>query len=539
MNAESTFLIRCAAIVSLSLCFSLRYSYAQTQETVFTFLKSDEKKANEYFAQKKYSQALSLYESMSAKSHTEKYSLPIARAYFYLHQPADAVTWFSRAVASNSNLPDKDILLFAESLSAVGKYDEAIKFFAKYQALHTDDGLVMKKIWQLKNRTYLFEDSIHYDIQRTGTNSGASDICAVPYRDGFVFLSNRKRQKLIDKVDGNNRPFFSLYYSVATIDTTASDLRVSFNAPEKFDAGLSSRYQRGAVSFYGGEQSLALIATGEASMGKRSLQLYFTSLVAGEWIAHKPFVFNNPEFSYTAVAMQEDGQVLYVASDMPGGFGGLDIYRSTFANGQWTKPQNLGELINTAGDENYPSVLGNALYFSSTGHPGLGGMDIFKAMKDGEGFGESVNLGYPVSTNFDDFALSLTNDGSRGFLSSNRDGSDDVYELISHLRSFPFTIAGLLKVKDESWSESGELRIFPNAQLSLIDNQKNTVVQNTTSDDDGLFSLTIPYFSQYRIKIVSEKDAEEVVVSLDLSKTRSGENKYEIVVVRNAFKKAY
>jgi tetratricopeptide (TPR) repeat protein len=542
MNARTNFLIRSFALMLLMSCAILRYGYTQAQETVFTILKSDESKANQYFSEKKYGQALHLYESMTSKSNTEKYLLQIARSYFHLNQPGDAVKWFTRAISSTSKIGDKDVLLYAESLSAVGRYDEAIKFYSQYQAAHADNPLVMKKIWQLKNRTYLFEDSVHYDIRQLNVNSTASDIGAVPYNDGFVFLSNRKRQRLIEKVDANNLPFFGLYYAKALLDTTAAIATFSYNPPIPFSTGLPPRYQQGGVSFYEGRQNLAFISTGEPtarSKGKRSLQLYFTSYISGKWSTHRPFVFNSPDFSYTAVGVQEDGSVLYLASDMPGGFGGLDIYKSSFINGQWTKPENLGEQINTSGDENFPTVLGNTLFFSSTGHAGLGGLDIFKATKEGDVFGESVNLGYPVNTNFDDFALCLMEDGSRGYLSSNRHGNDDIFEVINHLRLYPFTIAGVLKIKDESWSESSELRIFPNAQLSLIDNQKNTVIQSTTSDADGLFTLTIPYFSQYRIRITGDRDQEEIMVSLDLAKTSSGENKYDIVVVKNSFKKTY
>ena len=148
-------------------------------------------------------------------------------------------------------------------------------------------------------------------------------------------------------------------------------------------------------------------------------------------------------------------------------------------------------------------------------------------------------MGYPVNTNFDDFALSLNADRSKGYLTSNRGKSDDIYEVTIDLQTYPFTIAGVLKYKEENWRESESLRVYPLADLELIDNLKGVVVARAVSDAKGEFNLTIPYFSQYRIKVTSSADGDEAIVSLDLGKTRYGENRFDLVVVKNSFKKDY
>ena len=531
--------IRVSFVLIALLTFS---SFAYGQETVFTLMRSDEKKAAAYYNAKNYRQALKLYESMSTHSKDDEYYLPIARSYYYLHEPKNAVKWYDKFVSLDKNLPVKDIFLFAESLSASAQYEQAIKYYTQYQALSNEDPIVMKKIWQLKNRSYLFEDSIHYTLTRISTNTDAADICPVPYGGGFVFISNRKRRAVIEKVDGSDVPFYKLYSSALVVDTTGSTMNLKFTSPDDFAPELNLKYQLGPVSFYSNEKKMAFIASGEPSpsdKNKRSLQLFFAEHDGKMWSLKNSFPFNNADISITSAVVKEDGTVLYFASDMPGGYGGLDLYSSSIVNGAWSKPVNLGETINTTGDESFPSISGNTLYFASNGHAGLGGLDIFKSLINSGEFGEVENIGYPVNTNYDDFALSLSKDMSKGFLTSNRAKTDDVYELIIDLQSYPFTIAGVLKYKEESWKDSGDLKIFPSAQLLLIDNIKNAVVGSATSDENGMFSLTIPYFSQYRIKVIGSQQDDEAFVSLDLSKTRYGENKSEIVVVKNSFKKAY
>jgi len=273
---------------------------------------------------------------------------------------------------------------------------------------------------------------------------------------------------------------------------------------------------------------------------KRTLQLFFAGRQGREWKTKSAFVYNNTDYSIYAAVLSNDGKTLYFASDMPGGFGGQDLYVCSLVNGQWSKPQNLGATVNTPGDESYPALFGTTLYFASNGHAGLGGLDVFSARRDAKGFAEPHNMGYPINTNSDDFSLSLNADGSKGYFSSNREqDNDDIYEVTIDLQTYPFTIAGMLKYKEQSWSEADDLKVLPNAQMFLIDNLKGIVVQTITSDAAGRFVLTIPYFSQYRIKVQGEHDGEEAFVSLDLSRTRADGGSYEMVVVKNIFRKTY
>ena len=149
----------------------------------------------------------------------------------------------------------------------------------------------------------------------------------------------------------------------------------------------------------------------------------------GKWSNVIPFQYNSAEFSVGHPAISEDGSTLYFVSDMPGGFGGTDIYVTRKHALGWSTPENLGPEINTEGNEMFPFLQENrTLYFASNGHTGLGGLDIF--MYDLKNL-QVTNVGVPINSSKDDFGLIVSENGKQGFFSSNRDdinGSDNIYQ---------------------------------------------------------------------------------------------------------------
>ena len=147
--------------------------------------------------------------------------------------------------------------------------------------------------------------------------------------------------------------------------------------------------------------------------------------------------FNDREYSVGHAALTADGQTLYFASDKPGGYGGVDIYKSVRdQSGNWAAPTNLGPSINTSGDEMFPFVSNDGtLYFSSNGHLGLGGLDVFSAtaVSTKEGWSAPENLGFPINTNSDDFGYIIDKENKNGYFVSNRaggKGDDDIYKFV-------------------------------------------------------------------------------------------------------------
>ena len=223
---------------------------------------------------------------------------------------------------------------------------------------------------------------------------------------------------------------------------------------------------------------------------------------------------------------------------MKGGFGGSDIYRCEFRNGSWTQPVNLGRQINTSYDEISPFLqAGNTLYFSSNGHAGLGGLDIFKIQQNDSKWGEVVNLGYPINTCADEFGVIVDSMSTHGYFSSNRKNTgfnDDLYEFDMDLQQYPLTIAGLVHAKENNFTDSTQLLPFAHARLLLIDNIRNVTIYETSTDEKGNFSIVVPHFSKYRISLIGV-DGHEHVVSLEIPKNRKMNSKHEIVIVKDFF----
>lgn len=519
--------------ISLTVIFLANASPAFCQETVFALLKSDKKRADEYFREKNFESALKYYSAVSdRKKVNTALTLQIAESSYFLKKYRQAVNAYEEYLKTNPTLPENSLFQLAESCVSLGEFNKALGYYRKYIADFGDDPIVLKKIWRLNNIQFLYEDSSHFAVRPLPINSSAGDLFGQSYGKGFMFLSNRKEPRVVQKFDAaTNKPFHGLYYSPVIPDSTISGA-LKFGRPTKFQK-TSFRFHVGPFALYYRDTKMVV-----TSLGKNS-GFVFAEKAGGNWVSKEDFPFNNDTYSVSDPSMSEEGTVLYFASDMPGGFGGKDLYRSVFQNGKWSKPVNLGETINTKYDEISPFVYKNStLYFSSNGQAGLGGLDIFKAEILGDDFEEPKNLGYPVNSRMDDFGVSVDSTGRRGFITSNRKSGefdDDLYEFEMDLQTYPLVINGTLRFREHNWNDSSGLQNFVRAKLVVIDAIRDLVVFEQITDQEGKFKITIPYFSMYKIRVIGE-DKHENVVSLDLPKHRIEESEHDIVVVKDAFK---
>lgn len=521
-----------SAIGIIILAF-LSVSNAVAQETVFALLKSDKKRADEYFQEKNFENALRYYSAAAKGPHLNPViSLQIAESNFHLKKYKQAIHAYEAHLTAGHHLPETARLKLAESHASMGEYAKAIGHFREYLKQHSDDAVVLKKVWQLTNIRFLYEDSAHFAVRPLKLNSNEGEMQVVPFENGFLFLSNRKETRVVEKIDGTtNKPFYRLFFARAFADSSLTG-STQFGRPLKYTKAVF-KFHPGPFAFFGHEKKMVV------TMLEKQSGLAFAEREQNDWKLVSEFPFNSHSYSITDPSISEDGTVLYFSSDMPGGFGGKDLYRSTFVNGRWTKPENLGEAINTKFDEISPFLhQGRTLYFSSTGQPGMGGLDIFKAEVLSDGFDEPKNLGYPVNSPSDDFGISLDATGRKGWFTSNRVGGefdDDLFEFDMDLQIYPLVIDGTLRFKESSISDSASLQNFGRAKLYVIDAIRNAVVFEQSTDSNGKFAITIPYFSLYKIRVVGE-DQHENIVSLELPKHRTEHTTHDIVVVKDVFK---
>jgi hypothetical protein len=241
------------------------------------------------------------------------------------------------------------------------------------------------------------------------------------------------------------------------------------------------------------------------------------------------------DYSINDVTINEEGTVIYFSSERRGGRGGKDIYQSTKVNGKWVGPWTVGPPVNTAGDESFPYLHQNAtLYFSSNGHAGMGGLDIFQSSILTDGFREPENLGYPMNSSYDDFGISFDSSAASGYFTSNRAKGgydDDLYKFETSLQKYPFVISGVLRSR-----EGARVEVWPNAKMALVETSTGIKLDETVSDAEGKFKFSIPYLSRYHI-LITDDDGEHKA-SLEVAEQRTDNNEYEIVVVRDTLIKS-
>lgn len=248
------------------------------------------------------------------------------------------------------------------------------------------------------------------------------------YQNGIVFVTSHNEDSKKDRNIGEH--FFDLYYADLNPNGMPSE-------PWFFSPNLNSKLHEGPVSFGPDYQTIYFtrndMRNGKevvGNNGKVSLQVYMADKSPTDWINLRPLPFNSPDYNCAHPSITADGNHLYFASNMPGGLGGMDIYRSDKVNGQWGWPVNLGNAINTSGNEVFPYIHNSgALFFASDGHGGFGGLDLYMT-NNPEKSKEISNIGEPFNSPEDDLGFLLDNEGKTGYFASARSdgkGKDDIY----------------------------------------------------------------------------------------------------------------
>ena len=258
--------------------------------------------------------------------------------------------------------------------------------------------------------------------------SYTNEIFAVSCENGVIFCSDRRTQVLVSRVDSFNHPLFQLFY-VSKKDSA------KWGIPQLLSKSLpvKAHYASCTLSADGKEMYFA-------SNDETGQRIYTAKKSGDEWKNIKPFTHNRSKFTTTHPSLSRDGKRLFFASDMPGGFGGFDIYVCEWSpRGGWGTPKNLGPNVNTSGNELYPFIQENGeLFFSSSAHGSMGGLDIFSVREVGGVWGTPQQMEEPVNSTGDDISYTAAAaDGTTGYFASNRDGKNfNIYSFKSLFPSF-------------------------------------------------------------------------------------------------------
>ncbi len=390
----------------------------------------------------------------------------IATAYQMVNQFDSALKYLEKAVENGH----KSITQLPELYAVLKKYDKAINYYISLPD-SVKTMIIDSRVYGFRNLKRFYSDSIDFTIFNTIINTPYNDYNATPYNGGLVFESNRlpkvkiksyffnifKKNEFAWDGAGYSKLYFTPNTNIRTnnissyiwndkkLPRTNVDYTVqTSNDNNKFSSGydinplkyndstvklfnlqVGVRYNIGSVSFTKDGLHAYFTKNQSKSKGVFQLEIWESIFINGHWSRGHKMFFNNSNYSYFHPAISQDGKRLYYVSDEPTGFGGSDLYYiEKNSDGSWKATTNLGPEVNTEGNELFPTFYDGLFCFSSNGHPGLGGLDIFRIESSSKGEMVIKNLGYPINSSFDDIAFYMNN--YAGFFTSNRYGSDDI-----------------------------------------------------------------------------------------------------------------
>ncbi len=387
---------------------------------------SKETRGDKYFFVYSFEKAIDSY--TDSKELTVEGQRRLAESYQNLNMNAEAeIEYLQLLNTSGGNLPD-DYFNYVMVLKANDKTAEAKNWMHKFQDKYPND---LRAIDYEKNKFKLEElaaDNGRFSVLHLDVNSEDEDFSPAYYKSSVVFTSSRSTKAFPKDYNYNGLPFLDIYIS----EKDGKQLK----EPSVFDKSINGKMHDGPASFNAAGDMIAFTKNNYDTERKDKiveLQIYFSHLKDGKWSEEEAFVLNNTDYSVGHPSLSADGNTMYFTSDMPGGFGGADIYRvKKSGNGAWGKAENLGNKVNTEGNELFPFYEGNneILFFASNGRFGLGGLDIFMVAIDGDETGVAKNAGAPLNTKYDDFGVIVDDKLMNGYFSSNRSGGsgdDDIY----------------------------------------------------------------------------------------------------------------
>ena len=474
------------------------------------------KRADKYFASYDFEKAAYFYKSFLHEKDDAYSQLQLAKIYSYTNNHVEAERWY-REVMDRNDLEPVHYLHYAQSLSALGKYQEALPYYDKYRERADDKLLAEEKYYEITDIDEFFADSALALVKKLDFNSVESDFAPSIYGEDLVFASARGNSFGIQrKFSWNNKNYLDLFQLNKEGEVV------------KFDKTINSKYHEGAITFSPDGNTAFFTRNnfnkGQFSRSKKGvnmIKLYTATKDAnGKWGNIQEFKYNSDEYSTGDPSLSADGLTLYFVSDKPGGFGGTDIYSSKKVGEEWSEPVNLGHKVNTEANERTPFVSkeGN-LYFASEGHFGLGGLDLYAADFANGTYVEVRNLGYPVNSSGDDFAMIIDSETRNGYFSSNRaggKGEDDIYGL--YLEEKP-----AIKIKGNTFWRTDEEDVYSrkgleDVKISIV-NLTSGAFENLYSDENGSFELALKPGSKYEIT-ASKENLITSVASIDLKNSQ-------------------
>jgi peptidoglycan-associated lipoprotein len=447
--------------------------------------KDREQKADATFAAGGYYEAIDLYKNAynKTKDRNKKNEIvfKIAECYRITGEPRQAEIWYKKVISKD--MQDPSIYLrYGEMLMMRENYGEAAEQFNRYKELVPDDPRGETGLRSSQVAAQWIENPTNYEVEEMRPfNSRQRDFSPAFSEDDYntvLFTSTRDAAtgKAIHSATGE---------SFTDIFVVRLDRKGKWSIPVPIGGDLSSESDDGTPNISHDFSTLYFTRCPKGKNEKLGCQIFRSQKSGLDW--QKPELIKIADDSLVVAhpAISNDDLTLYFVSDMPGGYGGKDLWKVTRENegADWSSPVNLGVDINTPGDEMFPYVHPDgSLYFSSDGKIGLGGLDIYKAVLESNDRWTVENMRFPINSSSDDFGIVFEHESERGFFSSNRKGrgNDELYAF--NLPPLKFNISGV--VRDEKTN-----RVLSGAAVKSIGSDGITVEAVTTAEGSFRFML--------------------------------------------------
>lgn len=368
-----------------------------------------------------YFNAIEWYEKAYKEERNPNTALAIADLYVITRNYQRAESWYKRILRRDKENELVDLRYdYGKVFKAQGKYREAMNEFNTVISLSEDPQLVIEARKELKGIEMMGDlaDNIDAVVTYAGNkiNSASGDFSPRLYEDGSLYYASFARRKEI-VLDGKEDDYHVKIFSARRND------KGIFDDPEELPQSINRKgYHTANVAFSDDGRTMYFTRAKLKGNEIGESRIYMASKDDEGWGAalEVPGVNGNYIAKQPIVGELFGNKVLFFVSDMDGGYGGDDIYYSTIRGDEYSSPVNLGDKINTSRDEETPYYKDGTLYFSSTGHPTMGGFDIFYSIWNGSEWGAPVNMGFNYNTSYDDLYFNMNDGGTKGFLVSNR-----------------------------------------------------------------------------------------------------------------------
>ena len=419
-----------------------------------------------------YYEAAAIYRKVYTKTSPKKRDLRgyiayrMAECNRLINNTAKATSAYMNAI--RYDYPDSTVYLrMGQMLQKTGRYPEAIKNYDIYMENDPSNLLAINGIQGCELAPGWKKNPTRYEVRRmdkfNSRRGEFSPMLAGDKYDQLYFASSRSKDKdaKVSAITGQNNNNLFL---------VKQDEKGAWLAPVELEDEVNTEYDEGTPSFSPDGNTMYYTYCAQDPEGPRTAEIYISTRSSAKWgKGTRATIVKDSVTALGHPSISPDGKYLYFVSDAVGGFGGKDIFRARVAGNDFGPMENLGEEINTPGDEMFPYVRDSApLYFASNGHPGMGGLDLFKATQDSTGKWKVENLGAPINSMADDFGITFAGKEERGFFCSNRNdarGYDHIYSF--ERPTITIFIEGIVNDVDEYPIEDATVRIVGKDGLNV------------------------------------------------------------------------